>query len=174
MKVKIDFHTHCLEATGDPVPEIPTVGKIIRQIKARGLDGIALTDHDNRGYGFRVRETADIHFPGEVMIIPGQEISLHRQHVIEVYLPSDSVFRFCAHPRLGDSFEEFMNREGDNIHGIEIKNAALQLEEDKIRKIAARHNLILLENSDAHSISEIGLHYSEVDLQELYERCNNK
>jgi len=172
LKKLIDFHTHCFDSTGDPVPKVGTVREIIARIKRRGLDGIAITDHDKRDYGFKVKEVADQHFPGEVLIIPGQEISLHRQHVVELYLPDDAVFRFCAHPLFGDSFEAFIQKEGDNIHGIEIKNGAWQLKEDKVKKVARKHNLILLENSDAHSLDEIGLHYNVIDLKELSDRCN--
>ena len=172
MKLKIDLHTHCLEATGDPVPKRSTVSKIVAQVKKRGLDGIALTDHDKKEYGFRVKEAVDIYFPGEILVIPGQEISLHNQHVVELYFHNNYVFRFCAHPLFGNNFEKFINREGDAIHGIEIKNAAWQLQEEKVREMARKYNLIMLENSDAHSISEIGLHYNEIDLEELSKRCN--
>ena len=172
MKIKIDLHTHCLASTGDSIPKPGTVRQIITQIKKQGLDGIAITDHDKKDYGFKVKEVADLHFPGEVIIIPGQEICLHKQHVVELYITDNSVFRFCAHPFFGDNFNEFINREADNIHGIELKSAAWQLQEDKVREVAKKYDLIMLENSDAHSISEIGLHYNEVDLEDLYRRCN--
>ena len=52
LKIKIDLHTHCLEATGDPVPKISTVRNIVEQIKKRGLDGIAVTEHYTKDFGF--------------------------------------------------------------------------------------------------------------------------
>ena len=174
MKTKIDFHTHCLESTGDSVPKISTVREIIFQTKKRGLDGIAITDHDNKDYGFRVKEVADLYFPGEIMIIPGQEVCLHKQHVVELYFTDNIVFRFCAHPVFGNLFEEFINKEAKNIHGIEIKNGAWQLREDKVKEVADKHNLIMLENSDAHSVNEIGFHYNEINLEDLKNRCNGK
>ncbi|MFC1857011.1 PHP domain-containing protein [Thermodesulfobacteriota bacterium] len=171
MKIKIDLHTHCMEATGDPVPKLSTVKGILAQIKKQGLDGIALTDHDNKDYGLRVKEIVDRHFTHEVLIIPGQEISLHRQHVVELYLPGNSVFRFCAHPIFGSIFEEFIKKEVNNIHGIEIQNGAYYIQEDKVKELAERYDLITLENSDAHSIGDIGLHYNEIDLEILKKRC---
>jgi len=170
----IDLHTHCLESTGDDAPKQSTVKKLINQIKMRSLDGIAVTDHDNKDYGFRVREAAEQYFPGEVLIIPGQEISVHRQHVVELYLQDNSVFRFCAHPVFGSGFDAFIDQEKDNLHGIEIKNGAWQLEEDKVKEVAGKYNLIMLENSDAHSVKDIGLHYNEIDIQMLSNRCNRK
>lgn len=172
MKIKIDLHTHCLEATGDSIPKVESVKKIIYHIKQRGIHGIAVTDHDNKDYGFRVKEIADKYFPGEVIIIPGQEIHLHREHVVELFLHDNSIFRFCAHPFFGSGFESFLSKEGKNIHAIELMNAAWQLQEDRVREVAREYDLFLLENSDAHSLNEIGLHYNDLDLEELYKRCN--
>lgn len=171
MKVKIDLHTHCLESTNDSIPRSKTVKRIIEHAKMRGLDGIAVTDHDNKDYGFRVKEVADTSFPEELIIIPGQEIHVQREHVVELYLPNDEVFRFCAHPFFGNGFWDFIAGQGQRIHGIELKNGAWQLLEDEVRAVAGEYNLILLENSDAHSLNEIGLHYNEIDLQDLSDRC---
>ncbi len=172
MEKKIDLHTHCYESTGDAGPSESTVRYIIDHIKSRGLHGIAVTDHDNPDYGFRVKEAVDRYFPGEVIIIPGQETRIQRQHVVELYLKDDMVFKFCAHPLFGKSFEEFIEKEGENIHGIEIKNGAWQLNETKVKNIAAKYDLLMLENSDAHSINEIGLHYNFIEMKKLYDRCN--
>ena len=171
MRIRVDLHTHTLEATGDSIPRVETVKKIIAQVKKHGLAGIAVTEHGNKDYGFRVKEIADRYFPHEkVMIIAGQEIRLHNEHVVELYL-RDRVFRFCAHPFFGNGFDDFLDKEGGNIHGIELKNGAWQLQEDRVREVAERHNLFLLENSDAHSLKDMGFHYNEIDLEDLYHRC---
>ena len=172
LKLKIDLHTHCFESTGETIPSMNTIRMIVEQIRKRGLDGIAVTDHSKKEYGYMVKELVDRHFPGEAMIIPGQEISLHREHVVELFLPNNSVFRFCAHPFFGVHFDEFIKKEIGNIHGIEIKNAAWQLQEDKVLEAAQKYDLVILENSDAHSIRDIGFHYNEIDLEDLYKRCN--
>jgi len=150
---------------------VETVKMIIEQIKKQSLSGIAVTEHSNKDYGFRVKEIADRYFPHEeVIIIPGQEIRLCNEHVVELYL-KDRIFRFCAHPFFGNGFNDFLAKETGNIHGIELKNGAWQLQEDRIRKVARRHNLLLLENSDAHSLRDISFHYNEIDLEELYNLC---
>ena len=43
MKLKLDLHTHCWEATGLVAPTIEIVGQIVAAIKAKGLDGIGIT-----------------------------------------------------------------------------------------------------------------------------------
>jgi len=172
LKVKIDLHTHCGESTGDYVPKVSTVRKIIDHIKMRGLDGIAVTEHDSFDFGYRVKNVVDRYFPGEVIIIPGREICLYREHIVELELQDGVAFRFCAHPFFGSSFDDLLENESNSLHGIEIKNAAWQLQETKIKKLAKEYDWMILENSDAHSLNEIGLHYNEFDLEELCNRCN--
>jgi len=41
------------------------------QIKASGLDGIAITEHWDKEYGFKVKEIVTRSFISEVLIIPG-------------------------------------------------------------------------------------------------------
>ena len=50
--------------------------KVVAQIKAQGIDGIAITDHHNKDWSFEFRDLVERHFPGEVIIIPGWEIEV--------------------------------------------------------------------------------------------------
>ena len=40
-----------------------------------------------------------------------------------------------------------------------------------MKEVAAKHNLMLLEVSDAHNLENIGLRYTEVEMDELYARA---
>ena len=51
-----------------------------------------------------------------------------------------------------------------DIHSFEIDEA-------KVREVAATHGLLLLSNSDAHYVSSIGRYYNEISLEELYARA---
>ncbi len=55
-KLKIDLHTHCYEATGYQPPNIDIVKRIINAVKAKNLDGIGVTEHVDRFYGYQVKE----------------------------------------------------------------------------------------------------------------------
>jgi PHP family Zn ribbon phosphoesterase len=44
----------------------------------------------------------------------------------------------------------------------------------KIREVAEKHDLLLLANSDAHFLSDIGKHYNEIEIEELYARARSK
>jgi hypothetical protein len=50
-------------------PSEEIVARIIAQIKARGLDGIAITGHWDKGYGFKAKEIVTRSFNNEVLII---------------------------------------------------------------------------------------------------------
>ena len=55
-KLKIDLHTHCYEATGYQPPTLDIVRRIVDAVKARNLDGIAITEHVDRFYGQQVKD----------------------------------------------------------------------------------------------------------------------
>jgi len=169
MKLKLDLHTHTYEATGYHDPPVEIVKRIVDQIKARRLDGIAITEHHDKDYGFRVKEMVEQFFDNEVLIIPGQEIDVGwRQQEVELYLPNGSTFRFLAHP--GYPSNSYVV---NNVQGIEIDNVMHEWEIDKskVREVAEKHGLLLLSNSDAHYVSDIGRYYNEISLEELYARA---
>ena len=74
MKLKLDLHTHCQEATGYAAATPQIVEKILDRCVARGLDGIAITEHWSSRYAYQVLEIKAAHFPdSNVIIIPGKE-----------------------------------------------------------------------------------------------------
>lgn len=146
------------------------VGKIIDKIKARGLDGIAVTEHYDKTYGFQVKEIAERHFPGQAIIIPGQEVNVWPVQVVELYLSDKVTFRFLAHPGYpGELTASVIN----GLHGIEVENPLhnWHINKQKVREIAEKYNLMLLYDSDAHSLDDIGAVYNEVTLEELFQRA---
>ena len=165
--MKLDLHTHCFEATGTAYPDARVVERILVSIKEAGLDGIAITEHDNSDYGYRVKDIVDEFFPGETVVIPGREVRRGLNHMVELYLPDDLVFRFIAHPvgQLNCYHDEFKD-----IHGVEIENGNQFINEDMAREFAWQRELLLLSNSDAHSLADIGRHHTEVDIDELCRR----
>lgn len=167
--MKLDLHTHCREATLFSVPTPDIVEKIIAAIKARGLDGIAITEHNNKVYAYKVKEIVETQFHNEVLIIPGQEVDAGVTQVVELYLPGNVTFKFLAHPYYPEDYMKV-----DGLHGIEIENGLHNWEMNKkrIRELAEKHNLLLLANSDAHHLGDIGEFYNEIDLEDLCARVN--
>ena len=177
--MKLDLHTHCREATACPRPTLDIVRRIVAAVKIRGLDGIAITEHYTEAYGYEVREIVACHLNGEILVIAGQEIDkmflgINKGlfHVVELYLPGDTTFRFIAHP--GRPYIRDLDSQiDDSIHGIELRSLWHddKMDEASIRELAEKHDLLLLTNSDAHVLSDIGKYYNEIDIAELYARA---
>ena len=179
MRVKLDLHTHVWEAFNFKPPSLDIAEKVVNQIKARGIDGIAITDHHNKDWAFEFRELVESHYPGEVIIIPGWEIEIRppqspfdEYQVAELFLPDGGVFRTYCHP--GYYSPNILIE--DDVHAIEIDNYIhnWHIRKDQVQEIADYHGLLTLEVSDAHNLENIGLRYSEVELDELYRRASPK
>ncbi|MBI4641189.1 MAG: PHP domain-containing protein [Candidatus Tectomicrobia bacterium] len=163
MKLKLDLQTHCFESMGYAKPTVETVGKIVNMVKARGLDGIAITEHGKNDYGFKAKEIADHYFPHEIILIPGQEVmTSDGQEVVELFLPNGAIFKFLSHP------ESPFRLYGD-LGGIEIDNLMHNqyINKKAVQVAAEKYGLLLLRNSDAHILSHIGTFYNELTLEEL-------
>ncbi len=171
-RLKLDLHTHCGEGTSYDDPTIDSVGEIVAAIRSKGLDGIGVTEHYNKVYGFKVKAIVDRHFSGEVLIIPGSEVDYRRLHVVELYLPGDLTFRFVAHPG-HPGVADLSLLVDDSIHGIELRNPAhdYEMDEAAIRSAARQHDLLLLQNSDAHYLNDIGRYCNEIKIEQLRARA---
>jgi hypothetical protein len=161
--VKLDLHTHPWEATLSPLNK-RVVGEIVACVKRRGIQGIGITEHHNKEYGYRVAELVREYFPGEILVIPGQEIDIDdRVQVVELYL-KESTFRFLAHPGHPGDFEDYLEKHAQELQGIEVRNLFhdWKMDQEKIRRAAKDYNLLLLSNSDAHSLWNIGRYWTEL------------
>lgn len=176
MTVRLDLHTHVGEMFGfqPPTPEIAAT--VIARIKDAGLDGIAVTDHWRRDWGLALHRVVAEHFPGQAIIIPGQEIDLRparspfdEYHCTELYLPGGRLFRIYCHPGY---YTPNIVIEA-NIHGIEIANYHhnWHIRPALVERVAADHGLLTFSVSDANRLSEIGAGSSAVDLDDMMRRA---
>ena len=176
MKVKLDLHTHVWEAFNFQPPSVSIAEKVVAQIKSSGIDGIAITDHNNKDWAFELRDLVEQQHPGEVIIIPGWEVEVRPEsnpfdeyQVGELFLPEGGVFRIYSHP--GYYSPKILIEDG--IHAIEIDNYIhnWHIRRDQVEEVARTHGLLTVEVSDAHNLENIGLRYTEVDMDELYRRA---
>jgi len=170
--LKLDLHTHCGEATALYNPTLDIVKEIVAAVKSRGLDGIGITEHYNKAYGYKVQEMVIHHFDDAILIVPGREIDKGLLHVVELFLPGDVTFRFIAHPGY-PNVRDIEAQIDDDIHGIELRNPLHddEMDEERIRELAEKYGLLLLTNSDAHFLDDIGKYYNEIDIEELCARA---
>ena len=176
LKLKLDLHTHVEEAFNFGPPTFCIAEKVVARIRSRGINGIAITDHHNKEWSFEFRDLVEKLFPGQVMIIPDWEIEARPEEkrfaeyqVAELFLPDGGIFRSYCHP--GYYSPEIVIEE--NIHAIEIDNHIhnWHIRKAQVEQIADSKGLLLLEVSDAHNLENIGLRYTEVELDELYSRA---
>ncbi|MBI2856761.1 MAG: PHP domain-containing protein [Chloroflexi bacterium] len=176
MKLKLDLHTHPWEASGFQMPTVEGVRRVLSIIRARGLDGIAITDHHHRDYALEFKAIVDRRFPGQAIILPGWEVEVRPEHdyfnelqLCEIFLDDGSVFTSYCHP--GYPGQKLIVLDG--MGGIEVRNARHQwhIRADDVRRAAREHSLLEMAVSDAHRLEDIGKLYTEVDLDELYRRA---
>ncbi len=172
-KLRLDLHTHVFEEFLPISPNAITlrsVEKIVEQIKKMGLDGIAITEHDTKAYGYRVKEFVETHFDNAVLIIPGREFEDGPIHFVELDLPSENkqTFRFITHPGYPGNPEPYL----EGFQGIEIENAShnWHIEKENVKALAASNHLLTLSNSDAHYLRDIGRCSNYLTLDELFRK----
>lgn len=164
-ELRLDLHAHPFEALGFPSPDPKSVEAIIQAARTKGLDGLAITEHYSPRYGLQAREIAQHYFPGALLIIPGQETRVGHQEVVELYLEEGLIFKFLAHPQSLHGFQ--LERYG--IQGIEIENFLHNdyIDREGVLRIAEENGLLLLKNSDAHLLEEVGNLYNCLTLETL-------
>lgn len=180
-KLKIDLHTHPIEALGiESVLNITdeVVKKIVEAIKASNLDGIAITEHRDFNKSWVTYLEIMKNFPEEKLIIlPGWERDLEEseQQCLEIFIPiyirkcfkffkGKEWFRILAHPGYHNplNFSDLKNleREVGEFDAVEeqSKHGLFELAE-KIHLLG----IPKIRSSDAHKLEEIGLYFIELD-----------
>lgn len=176
--MKVDLHTHSRffhVAPSRPTPYDRTGLRLqAAAARARGLDAIALTNHDY--YADLGVDT------GDLRIIPGIEISTTEGHLLVVgpdpptaskperMTPEEAVSlarkRDCA-AILAHPYRNSRLKETDiGFDAVEVNGKRSQSPE-KIEELAAERGLPLVGGSDAHFPFEVGRTYTELEVDEL-------
>lgn len=173
--VKIDIHVH---TTHSPCGFSP-VREVILTAKKRGLDGIAITDHNKMS---AIKEAKKIADQVGLLLIPGEEITTTHGHMLALNIkktikkglsPEETIKRIhkqgglaiAAHPyafifhhqSLRDKIKEL------DLDAIEVFNSANLIENKKALQVANELNKVQVAGSDAHILSEIGRSYTIAD-----------
>ncbi|MEF8848038.1 MAG: CehA/McbA family metallohydrolase [Candidatus Thermoplasmatota archaeon] len=174
--LKLDLHVHSKysdDAKG-------STKDIIKNIKKKGLDGFALTDHNSLKGVKKALKYKDKDF----IIIPGVEVSTNEGHLlalnvhenIKKRLPLEETIEEIKSkggtpvvPHLFRSMsgikEKNLEKTTDKITSIEVFNAcSLPKTNVKTAKIAKKYNLGGTGGSDAHSPEYAGYSYTTLDI----------
>lgn len=172
--LRFDLHVH----TNYSKDGQSTVEEILRAAKEKGLDGVAITDHDTTAGAKYALEVCDKVAPG-LVVIPGEEISTSSGHLIVLGIVNDI-------PRgtsVSDAIKIGHEMGGTVIvphpyntlrHGISIPKGADAVEAYNSRFIFGIHNHIAktrskglgmptVAGSDAHTANLVGTAVTIVD-----------
>lgn len=167
--LKVDLHAHtiysrdCLTKPED----------LIRRARARGLDRLAVTEHNNLAGALRAKELAPD------LIIVGEEIKTTHGEIIAYFVreevprglsPQETIRRLrdqgavISVPHPVDSLRRSaMGLENlltviDLVDALEVRNARCVRPEDNAHaaRLAAEHGKLTTAGSDAHTLFEIG------------------
>lgn len=169
MTWQVDLHSHTLWSK-DCITEFKT---IIRLAEKRGLDRIAITDHNTAEGAFALQKIApELVIAGEeIMTTQGELLAYFvRESVPAGLTPDETIKRLrqqgavisVSHPfdrlRKGAWREDDLLRIIEQVDAIEIFNARCLYADDnrKAQDFAARHGLIGTAGSDAHIRPEYG------------------
>ncbi|MDH5460104.1 MAG: metal-dependent phosphoesterase, partial [Candidatus Bathyarchaeota archaeon] len=155
-----------------------TPEELVFYAKKRGLDGVAVTDHDRLDGALKIAKETDF------LIIPGMEISSLNGHVIGLNLQepipsklsvnetvdkiheSDGIAVAC-HPvtSFKGSLGRHINSKFDAVEVINSSAIPFNYSVRRSREIASRLGISCVAGSDAHYGPEIGCAYTLVDAE---------
>jgi predicted metal-dependent phosphoesterase TrpH len=185
--MKIDFHVHTFYSEdGLCSPE-----KMLKSALKKGLDGIAITDHDTTEGWKEAKKAAE---KLKAVLVLGQEIKIKKngkimgeilafflkkgidsqgktaKEIIEEIKDQGGI-AIISHPfHWRKSFKE-LEKYKNLVDGIEVFNARSHSQKgnQKSLEFAKKNNLAMTAGSDAHSFFEVGRAYLEVEAENLFE-----
>ncbi|MCX8171654.1 MAG: CehA/McbA family metallohydrolase [Candidatus Bathyarchaeota archaeon] len=184
MPLKFDLHVHTCYSGDSSI----TLEDLIVQIKAKGLNGVAVTDHDTvKGAVKAVKAIEAINGgnkSGRLMVIPGVEVSTKQGHILGINVKTpikpglgvgETVERIhdaggiaiAAHPQAFFKKGVGLNKKiiSYGLDAIEVINSLalpFGFSRDKCRNFARECNLPQTAGSDSHIPEAIGLAYTVI------------
>ncbi len=177
MPIKIDFHVHTCYSDDCST----SLREVITYSRKRGLDGVAITDHDTIEGALSLLEKKD----SGIIVIPGIEVSTESGHILGINIkkpipPGLSVketvkriheaggIAIAAHPSA--VYKSGIGLSGDiasqGIDAVEVINSSVIpffLSNYLSRRLAHRAKLPQTGGSDSHLPETIGLAYTVVN-----------
>jgi predicted metal-dependent phosphoesterase TrpH len=163
--IKLDLHIHSQyseDGTGSPK-------EIIKILQKRGLQGMAITDHNNVEGGLQAQKFA----PKDFIVIPGVEISTNKGHIIALNVKEtiEKIIEIGGIPTVPHLFRSMsgikinmLKEIYQKISAIEVFNSCSDLKTNlKTMKIAKNFNLGGIGGSDSHIPEYVGYGYTIIN-----------
>lgn len=178
--LKLDLHTHPIEGLKEAMGikgigniNIQVAGAIVNAVKSAGLNGIAITEHNNFNHGWVAALEIFDHFRKEnLVILPGSEIDYGNQQILQIYIPpyfrrripffqGKEWFRILAHPGFYNPLDL---EQIEPLKCDAVESRSLHGEFSVSGEIAERKSIPVIQTSDAHRLEDIGRWYTEVEM----------
>jgi len=171
--LKIDLHVHTLHS----IDGMFSVKEMVESAKRKGLDGIAITDHNTTS---GLNEAEKLSRRGFI-VIPGEEISTKGAHVVALGikkeiprdLPLQKTLRLikeqggvaiAAHPFVPSKDPTAVQKA--KFDAIEVLNGrAFFLSNPLALRYARRTHMPMVAGSDAHHAEDVGIAYTCVNCE---------
>lgn len=179
MRLKIDLHVHTSYSDGSG-----SIREIIRVAERKGLDGLAITDHNALDGYFEAKS-----YSSSLIILPGYEVSTDAGHILVIGLEEKPPFNITsqgaaqyikvvewvrlngglsilAHPATGRfKMNKWMQYKPD---AVEVLNSLYPLNYFVRRglKLSSVLGVASVGGSDAHKPTDVGNAYTIVDLND--------
>ncbi|MEM2913447.1 MAG: CehA/McbA family metallohydrolase [Candidatus Bathyarchaeia archaeon] len=171
--MKIDLHVHTVHSDGSG-----TVKDVLRTAKSKGLDGLAITDH-NTIEGYFEAESYDF----SLLVLPGYEVCTDAGHVLVIGLertpPKIEIIRYedlirwvrklggltiLAHPAAGRiHLDRWICCKPDAVEVLNASYPICRFFMKRSLNIADRLEVPSVAGSDAHCPENVGNSYTVVD-----------
>jgi histidinol phosphatase-like PHP family hydrolase len=177
--LKMDLHTHPIEALKDRMGikgigniDLKVAEVIVKSIKSAGLNGIAITEHNNFNHSWVASLEILENFRKEnLVILPGAEIDYDGQQFLRIHIPDlyrrripffkgREWFLILAHPGYYNPLDP------DQIRGVSfeaVEEKSLHGDFALAAQISRERSIPVVRSSDAHNLEDIGLGYVELE-----------
>jgi predicted metal-dependent phosphoesterase TrpH len=174
LKLKIDLHVHTIYSSDSSI----TPKQLVFYAKKRGLDGVAVTDHDKLDSSLKIcRET-------DFLVLPGMEISSADGHIVALNVhenipkglrSEETVTRIheaggiaiACHPitLFKGSLGKHVTSDFDAIEVINSSAFPFRYSRKRSEEIASRLGIARVAGTDAHFAPEIGYAFTLIDAE---------
>jgi predicted metal-dependent phosphoesterase TrpH len=174
LKLKIDLHVHTIYSSDSFI----TPKQLVYYAKKRGLDGVAVTDHDRQDGALRICRQTDF------LVVPGMEISSADGHIVALNVQEtvpkglrseETVTRIhkaggiaiACHP--ATFFKGSLGRHTtSSFDAIEVINSSafpFRYSQKRSEELACRLGVARVAGTDAHFAPEIGYAFTLIDAE---------